>query len=330
MLTEPSDLDRSDIRQGLERGFRIHDPELDHLPVGFGSHHWRAVDARGTRWFVTVDDLRAGFRTAADADTAFAGLGRAFSAAAALRDVAGLRFVAAPLIGRDGAVIRRLTERYAMTVSPFIDGASAPFAPYERPEERTIMGAMLGRLHAATPRIPGGLARREDFAVPARAELVDALHDLDRPWDGGPFAEPARELLRARADGLELRLREYDELAAAVRAHSGAWVITHGEPHRGNVVRDNEGGMHLVDWDTTLTAPRERDLHFVLDDDLTGLEAYRDAAGGDALDHDALRLYRSWWDLADIAVFVAEFRRPHRLTADTAKGWDVLAANLGP
>jgi spectinomycin phosphotransferase len=157
---------------------------------------------------------------------------------------------------------------------------------------------------------------------------VEALHDLDRDWDSGPFAEPARNLLQVSAHEFERRLQEYDELAAAVHESSDSWVITHGEPHRANVIRDPLGGIHLVDWDTTLIAPRERDLQMVLDQDLTGWDGYSKLARVASLNHEALQLYPRWWELADIAVFVAGFRQPHKRTADTVASWEILRGCL--
>jgi spectinomycin phosphotransferase len=298
------------------------------LAVGFGSHHWSAIDSRGTRSFVTVDDLEADFRTTPDTDSAFAALERAFRTAALLRDNMTLEFVLAPLFDRHGAVIRRLDNRYAVTVSPLIDGLSSEYGPYEEPDERRAMAAVLGRLHAATDQVPADLPGREDFAVPSRAALVEALHDLDRTWDSGPFAESTRQLLQLNGQDLELRLHEYDEIVAGVRESSDSWVITHGEPHRANVIRDPRGGVHLVDWDTTLLAPRERDLQMVLDQDLTGWDEYSELAGVATLNQQALELYRWWWKLADIAVFVAGFRGPHERTEDMAASWDNLARCL--
>jgi hypothetical protein len=328
VLTEPRDLDRSELARVLAERWGLRDPQLDYLAVGFGSHHWRAVDSRGTRSFVTVDDLEAGTRTTPDPDSALAALNRAFRTAALLRDDAALEFVLAPHFDREGEIIRRVSHRYAITVSPLVDGESREYGPYEEPDDRRRMGAVLGRLHAATDQVPGDLPRREDFALPSRTALVDALHDLDRTWDSGPFAEPARGLLQVSAHQLELRLDEYDELVVGVRESSDSWVITHGEPHRANIIRDPRGGVHLVDWDTTLIAPRERDLQMVLDQDLTGWDEYSELAGVDSLNQDALRLYRLWWELADITVFVAGFRGPHERTEDMVASWEILARNL--
>ncbi len=154
--------------------------------------------------------------------------------------------------------------------------------------------------------------------------LLEALDDLGRRWETGPFAEPARQQLRAGVRGLERRLEEYDELCARVREVPQSWVITHGEPHRANVIRGSGGGMQLVDWDTTLIAPRERDLRMVLDDDLTGWDEYVAVTGDASLNGEAMQLYQRWWDLADICIYVDLFRRPHHSTEDTAASWKNL------
>ena len=322
MLTEPPDLGRAELATALADGWSIHAARLDYVPVGFGSHHWRADDGRRT-WFASVDDLEAGFQPGPDADATFEALERAFGTAASLRD-AGLEFVLAPLRGPDGRVIRRVSERYALRVAPFVEGESKTWGPYETADERREVAQLLGRLHATT--VPNGLTRRDDLAIPSRSVLGEAVRELDRPWESGPFAEPARLLLREHAHALERRLDEYDDLASRVRESSAAWVVTHGEPHRANFVRAPSGTLHLLDWDTTLLAPRERDLRFVLDEDLTGLSEYVATTGPATLDREALDLFARWWNLADVCLFTAVFRRPHTRTADTIACWE----NFGP
>src|SRR4051812_15266205 len=144
VLTEPRDLDRGEVAQVVADYWELRDPHLEYMAVGFGSHHWRAVDSDGRRRFVTVDDLEAAFRTTPDTDSAFAELDRAFRTAAALRENAALEFVVAPLSDRDGAVIRRLSHRYGITVSSFIEGESRPYGPHELGDRR-LVGALLGR-----------------------------------------------------------------------------------------------------------------------------------------------------------------------------------------
>lgn len=328
MLSEPTDLDRTALAAILAERWALDLVGLEYLPLGFGSHHWAAVDARGERRFVSADDLEAAFQAGPDAAGSFAALERAFGTAAALRDRAGLEFVTAPLPDRDGRVVHRLDARYTVTVSPFLEGSGHEWGHWRDPAERREMGTLLGRLHAASGLVPAGLPRRHDLAVPARRALEEALADLARHWGTGPYAERVRGLLAAHARGLARRLAAYDELARRVGADTSGWVVTHGEPHRANVVCDVGGAFHLVDWDTALVAPRERDLMMVLDDDLAGWDEYREAAGDVPLDRDALRLFRAWWTLADTAVFVAVFRRPHRESADTAAAFANLEQDV--
>jgi len=328
VLAEPTDLDRAELAGALERHWRLRAPELEYMPVGFGSHHWRAVDGAGAQHFITVDDLEAGFQASPDTDVAFAALERAFNTAAFLRDQASLEFVVAPLPDAEGAVIRRLSKRYGVTVSPLVAGEASQWGPWESVADRRAMGVVLARLHATTTEIPAGLPRREDFAIPSRTVLVNALADLEGEWESGPFAEPTRRLLAETGGELQHRLCEYDELVAEVSRSSEPWVITHGEPHRANVIRAADGSMLLVDWDTTLFAPRERDLRMVLDDDLTGWDEYRAVFGDCALDRRVIELYRRWWDLADTAIYVALFRNPHERDANTVASWENLTHYL--
>ena len=327
MLNPPTDLDLDALVRVLGQ-WGLSETRLEYLPVGFGSHHWSARSGGGQRFFVTVDDLEAPFQAGDNADAAFAALARAYRTAAALRDDAGLEFVLAPLWDGEGTIIQRLDERYAASVAPFVDGPSSTYGAYESNEERKQMGELLGRLHAASDGIPAGLPRRDDGSIPSRATLEQALATLEVPWNTGPLAEPARALLAERAEELDLGLRDYDALAARVRERSDSWVVTHGEPHRGNVMVDTLGGLRLVDWDTTLVAPRERDLLMVLDDRLTGWDEYIAVVGDVPLDREALELYRRWWRLADIAVFVALFRRPHEEDENTVASFEVLRRNL--
>jgi spectinomycin phosphotransferase len=61
---------------------------------------------------------------------------------------------------------------------------------------------------------------------------------------------------------------------------------------------------------------------------LNGWEEYIAAAGPVELSQEAIALYNSWWELADIAIYVDLFRRPHERTADTSASWQNLTACL--
>jgi spectinomycin phosphotransferase len=113
-----------------------------------------------------------------------------------------------------------------------------------------------------------------------------------------------------------------DRLAADVAGRCANWVVTHGEPHAGNVMRT--GGSHvLVDWDTVALAPPERDLWMVVTDTADEATVYADATGHQ-VDAAAVDLFRVTWDLADLAVYLNVLRSPHRRTADAVAAFDCV------
>lgn len=326
VYTEPSDVDPAVLARRLERHWGLSEPTLAYVPIGFGSHHWCAIDGGGVRHFVSVDDLTAHHHGGADGDTVFDILDRAFRTAAALANEGELEFVVPPVPDGEGRVLRRLDDGHAVRVEPFIDGATAPAGAFETPEERHRMATALGRLHTVTLSIDP--PARDDLAIPCRSSLEEALEHLDAPWNAGPYGERTRSLVRPRAEELRRRLLAHDEAADRTRRAPDPWVVTHGEPHRANVIVGERGDLHLVDWDTVREAPRERDLWMVLDDDRTGWDEYLAEAGPCMLRPEVLELYRASWDLAEVAIYVTQFRAVHDETEDTLVAWDGLNESL--
>ncbi|MFG1705988.1 phosphotransferase family protein [Nonomuraea sp. M3C6] len=309
MRDRPDGFDEGLLRPALSE-WGIDAVTLDYARVGFGDYHWIAGDGGGRRWFVTVADVRR---------KAFNGLRLALDTAATLREEARLDFVVAPLRAFDGTTLRRLDRhRYAMSVFPFEDGVAGHFGQEQPAHDRGLIIDLLAALHATPP--PYTTPRRP-LELSGRAALEQALQESDLPWLGGPFAEPARELISAHAGMLRRRLGEFDEMAGK----AGEPVLTHGEPHPGNLLRVGER-LLLIDWDTVGLAVPERDLWLVArePDDLA---RYADATGRTP-DPAALALYRLRWALDDVTEFVQWFRSPHGRTPDAEQSWDALAGTL--
>ncbi|GIE31005.1 hypothetical protein Ait01nite_040500 [Actinoplanes italicus] len=313
MRDRPPGLAESDLISALAAGWTIETRSLDYLPVGAGSYHWSAVDRSGDTWFVKVDK------------TGFDDLRRSMETALTLHRDAGLAFVVAPVPAVDGAVLRRLGHRYALAVFPMIEGVAGEFGPHpdaDLPE----MTALLTALHRATDTV-AHLAPRDDLRLPGRAGLLEALADLDRPWTSGPHAEPARHLLGRHQDRIRRRLADFDRLAHLVGETAADWVITHGEPHPGNVLRTS-GGLRLIDWTTARIAPPARDL-WMLTPAFAGLTT--GSAGlttGSAGLPSGIAFHRVRWVLADVAAFTADLRAPHGDGADAAAALRYLTAYL--
>ena len=332
MFSQPADLPEHAITAALADGWGFGPASLEYLPVGFGSHHWRAVSPAGDRLFVTVDDLVAKQRDEADSTGAvFGRLTQTFGAALSLRRDCGLDFVVAPIpaatsTAAGGAVLRRLSDRYSLLVHAYLDapaaGTDGDFA--DAADRRAVVG-LLARLHQARPPVR---PVTDDLAVPQAAALRAAVTETDRPWRAGPYSERARVLLATHARSLTRLLGSYDQLAALVAARSDRFVVTHGEPHAANTLR-TAAGLVFVDWDSALLAPPERDLWALAESDPDVLTAYQ-AASGTAVDAEALTACRLWYDLFEIAGYIRWLRGPHEDTADTAEAWHNLELFLRP
>jgi len=326
VFTRPADLPESVIADALQELWGFRTSTLAYQAVGFGSHHWLATDPADHRLFATVDDLTAKLHSAHDTpDAAFSRLVSAFGTARALRTDAGLSFVIAPVPAASGHLVSRLSDRYSLVVHPYLEGEPAgEDGEFARDDDRRSVTDMLVQIHAAHV----GHPRADDFTVPKLEALQAMLDQTDALWDSGPYARPAQDLLEAHVRDLGVLIDAYCGMASRVAASPERMVITHGEPHASNVMSIT-GGLVLVDWDTALLAPPERDLSHLADEDPSVLHRYAEITGT-KIDNEALALYKLWWDLSEIALYLDLFRSPHEDTADTRESWTNLKQFLRP
>ena len=326
VFTQPDGLNDDDVTETLLRGWGLVADNVGYAALGFGSHHWHAV-AGDTQWFVTVDDLDSRRQNVADTRLrARQRLNAALSGAYALQRQ-GRSFVVAPVPSGAGSVLENVDERYVLALYPHIEGRAGSWGRYDTQAERFAVIDRLIDIHRATENVKG-VVGVDDFGVPSRDQLTCALDETSSPWPTGPYAERTRALLARHSRDLNAALSRHDDLVVLVRNRRADPVVTHGEPHRGNVIFTPEGAS-LIDWDTTLLAPHERDLWSLIDEDPeTG--AYYTSKSGRPVDADALRLYRLWWDLCEISLYVAEFHSPHIDSVDTRTAWQGLEKYLDP
>lgn len=323
MKAEPTELDRSAVIAALASGWGIEARSLGYVAVGFGSHHYDVMESVGQRWFATIDDMALKPWLDIVHATALDLLGRAFRTAILLA-AGGLDFVAAPEPTTDGDPLVRLGPRFAVSVTRFIEGeVQDPETTRFEGARREAVFRSLGRLHATTPALPNDLPRIDRLEITSLPSLLEALELVDEPWDEGPHSERARSALRARSTAVRHRLERFHPIAAHVSSDARSFMITHGEPHPGNVIWRPDGSHVFIDWDTIALAPAERDLWMLAptDDDL---ETYAAAGGHDRIRPEALALYREWWDLSEVAMAVDVLRAPHVDDANTRASLDSL------
>jgi spectinomycin phosphotransferase len=173
------DIRDSDVATALARQWALTVQELTYQPVGFGGHHWLAVDQTGSRWFVTVSDLAAPW---------VPDLSAAMQTAAWLAREARLEFVVAPVPTRAGQVVGSLDSRHALTLFPYLDVAPSSFEDPIDDGDRAAIIDLLARLRTATPQ--GIQVPSRALELASRQVIEQALASLDVPWNGGPRPGP--------------------------------------------------------------------------------------------------------------------------------------------
>jgi spectinomycin phosphotransferase len=237
---------------------------------------------------------------------------RAYEAAHDLRE-GGLDFVLAPEVGRNGAVVQHLGSR-PVIVSRYQSGRPI-FPDQATPAQARRVESMVATLHEVH------IARdlpRETFELPFAEQLSRGVAGALAGADAvGPYGAAVTRLVRKNIDHLTALDEEMCACQAACRSLQPAFVLTHGEPNRGNVFVTDEGRLLLMDLGELAWGPPERDLSVLPD---LGLPR----TGDETL----LRFYELRWDLGEIAEYVDRFVQPHAGDAEDQGMWQELLLYL--
>nr|WP_238356933.1 aminoglycoside phosphotransferase family protein [Kribbella italica] len=169
---------------------------------------------------------------------------------------AGVPGVAGPVRTRAGGLWSERDGR-RLTVMPWVDGRQASESGLTD-ADWTAYGVLLARVHATEP--SDELRQALPRVNPVNARMPGLLRELD-----------AQLTQQSPADEVEAELgvlwRQHRTpilgLLEPVDGPHGPAVICHADPHLGNVILGADG-VHLIDWDDAVLAPREQDLMFVL------------------------------------------------------------------
>lgn len=268
--------------------------DVEYAPIGYGSYHWHVWGLDGARWLVTFDrmDERP--------------IREAYQVASEL--AADLTFVRGPALATEGAATIGV-DGWWVSLWPWLDGRVGDHSTPRSGGDLVDAARCLRMLHdhQRLSRVP---ELEEDWAIPRRDQLLDLMDPARSVGEKGPYAQEALGLLGANESKVRDLFARYDELVAIVSV-SAELVVTHGEPHPGNVVHSADG-MALIDWDTVRWAPRERDLWAL------GRPAeWRHSYGTDvALSTEAMDLYQLQWTLVDVADFVPDLVQARETTPD--------------
>jgi len=324
MLEKPSIPDET-LLSGAQAAYGLPLAGLDFLPLGadLNTAVYRAETQAGAAFFLK---LRLGNFDATSVTLP------AFLAGQ------GIRHVIAPLPTRDGLLWAE-TGYGRLILYPFINGHDAYQAALS-PTGWRAFGETVRAIHDATARAPAGLLAhmpREAFAAPG----LDTLERLLPLGEAGPYVDEiaagAGATLRAEAANLRHLLARTRYFRQDLFARSLPFVLCHADLHAGNLLITPGGDFYIIDWDTALLAPRERDLMFIGSGlGFAGLSApnepplFYPGYGDNGIDAAALAYYRYARIVEDLAIFCEQLLRGPAGGDDRAQALRWMRANFLP
>lgn len=304
MREPPADLSLEILRAALDECYGLTTTDLTFLPLGHDASAWvyRVRSSGNAAFFLKV--RRSIFNEPGLLVPRY------------LQEE-GIEQVIAPLPTLTGALWTQVGS-HAIILYPFMEGTTGKDGGMT-PRQWVEYGRLLRGIHDVP--VPPCLARhmRRETFVPERAGMVRKLDEY--PSDGtvtDPCARALATFWGEHRDQIHRLLNRTVRLGRQLAEKPPPFVICHADIHTANVLIDTGGEVHIVDWDETVLAPRERDLMFVtgggISERLVGhpeegliLQGY----GAAAIDPLALTYYRYAWAVNDIGAFGEEvFFRP--------------------
>jgi spectinomycin phosphotransferase len=179
----------------------------------------------------------------------------------------GIDTVTRPVRTRAGELTADLHGRM-LVVFDFIEGRTGStsddqFTPASFDYDFDEYVALLARIHTVTPLV-GSPMPREDFSLP----FAGRYEQLSGQVLSEPPSTPPQAILRRL---MEQRREEMDRDWATLRTlvetcRNDVWtpVLTHGDGGGNNVLTGTDGRLYLIDWDSLMLGPPERDTWFYM------------------------------------------------------------------
>ncbi len=174
----------------------------------------------------------------------------------------GIKQVIPPLATKTGQLWTSLASFKAI-LYPYVEGSNGVETKLSE-DQWVQFGAAIKRLHSTD--IPSSITKdvpRETFSSKWRETVKAFLMRIENEVFEEPVAvKMARFLKSKRCEILKL-VERAEELAIAIQKQPLDYVLCHADMHGWNLMVDKENALYIVDWDTLIFAPVERDLMFI-------------------------------------------------------------------
>ena len=174
----------------------------------------------------------------------------------------GIRQIIPPLATQTGQLWASLPP-FKLILYPYIEGQNA-FERHLSGPQWVEFGAALKRFHTADipPAITSDI-RREKFSPQWHDTVKRFLERIKDETFDEPVAVQMAAFLKTKSEETIKLVKRAERLAQMLQEQPPEYILCHADIHGWNLLIDNDGALYMVDWDTLIFAPKERDLMFI-------------------------------------------------------------------
>ena len=227
---------------------------------------------------------------------------------------------------------------YKVILSPFVEGHNG-FERNLSHQQWIEFGAALKSFHSAE--LPPAISQsiqREKFSPKWRDIVKMFLERIREDTFDEPVALEMAAFLKTKSDETLELVKRAQRLAQTLQRQPPAYILCHADIHGWNLLIDhNSEALYMVDWDTLIFAPKERDLMFIgsglgdsgytlQEEETTFYQGY----GKTQINPIAMAYYRYERIIEDIAVFCEQIFLSDAGRADRKQSLEHLKSNFLP
>ena len=174
----------------------------------------------------------------------------------------GIKQVIPPLATKTGQLWTSLASSKAI-LYPYVEGRNGIEAKLSD-QQWAHFGEAMKKLHEID--IPASITKdvsRETFSSKWRETVKAFLVRIESEVFEEPVAVKMALFLKSKSSEILKLVEHAEELAITIQKQPIDYLLCHADMHGWNLIIDKENALYIVDWDTLIFAPVERDLMFI-------------------------------------------------------------------
>tara|TARA_A100000171_G_C2136809_1_gene150936 strand:+ start:751 stop:1749 length:999 start_codon:yes stop_codon:yes gene_type:complete len=174
----------------------------------------------------------------------------------------GLKNVISPFETKYGKYWTNLNT-FKVILYPYVDGRSGVEASLSDHHWQQF-GTVIRELHTVdTPKSIINHVPKETFSSKWCDTVTSFLERIQNEIFDDSVAKKVVLFLQSKSDLIFSLIKRTRELRLILQNQSFEYVLCHADIHGWNLLVDGNDGLYLIDWDTLILAPKERDLMFI-------------------------------------------------------------------